>query len=73
MHLDFRLRNGRHGLVLIDDLQVHFLELPKHNQNVHSPTDATPLEKWACFFGNASQLTAEEIGQLLQEQLRDCR
>jgi len=66
LHLDFRLRNGRHDLVLTDDLQVHFLELPKYN-HVHLPAGATALEKWAYFFRNASRMTPEEIGRLLAD------
>ena len=67
MHLDFRLRNGRHGLVLTDDIQVHFLELPKYNPDVHPPIDGTPLEKWAYFFRYASQLTLDEISDCLAD------
>jgi len=66
LHLDFRLRNGRHDLVLTDDLQVHFLELPKYN-HPHLPAGATALEKWAYFFRNASRMTPEEIGRLLAD------
>src|SRR5204863_9809249 len=61
LHLDFRLRNCRHGLLLTDDLQIHFLELPKYNPDVRPVTAATPLEKWAYFFRYASQLTPDEI------------
>ena len=64
MHLDFRLRDGRHGVVLTDDIQIHFLELPKYNPVSHPPIGATPLEKWAYFFRYASQMTLDEI--------RDC-
>jgi len=67
LHLDFRMRNCRHGLVLTDDIQIHFLELPKYNPEMHSVADATPLEKWAYFFRFASQLTPEEIGGQLAD------
>jgi predicted transposase/invertase (TIGR01784 family) len=65
LHLDFRLVNRRHGLVLTDDLQIHFLELPKYNPGIHPVADASPLEKWAYFFRYASQLTPEEIRERL--------
>ncbi len=67
LHLDFRLLNRRHGLVLTDDIQVHFLELPKYNPEAHPVTDASPLEKWAYFFRYASQLTPDEIGGRLAD------
>ena len=67
LHLDFRLRNGRHDLVLTDDLQIHFLELPKYNNNVGLLAGATGVEKWAWFFRNAPHMTQEEIGRLLAE------
>jgi predicted transposase/invertase (TIGR01784 family) len=62
LHLDFRLRNSRHQLVLTDDIQIHFLELPKYNRDRQPVAAAGPLEKWAYFFRYASQLTPVEIG-----------
>ena len=67
LHLDFRLQNCRHGLVLTDDLQVHFLELPKYNSEARPVANATPLEKWAYFFRFASQLTPDEISGRLAD------
>jgi predicted transposase/invertase (TIGR01784 family) len=67
LHLNFRLRNCRHELVLTDDVQVHFLELPKYNPSVHPVIGATPLEKWAYFFRYASQLTPDEISGRLTD------
>ena len=68
LHLDFRLRNCRHDLALTDDIQVHFLELPKYNPSAHSVIDATPLEKWVYLFRFASQLTPEEIAGRLADK-----
>ncbi|MBS0262966.1 MAG: Rpn family recombination-promoting nuclease/putative transposase [Planctomycetes bacterium] len=66
LHLDFRLRNGRHNLVLTDDLQIHILELPKYNLRTTPPQNARPLEKWVYFLRYAKNLTPEEIiGQLV--------
>jgi predicted transposase/invertase (TIGR01784 family) len=67
LHLDFRLRNDRHGLVLSDDIQVHFLELPKYNPDRPPVTDAPRLEKWAYFFRYAPQLTPDEIRERLTD------
>jgi len=67
MHLDFRLRNSRHDLVLTDDIQVHFIELPKYNPDVLSVINATPLEKWAYFFRFAAQMTPDEIRRQLAD------
>ena len=67
LHLDFQMRNGRHGLVLTDDIQVHFLELPKYNREAQPVGDAAPLEKWAYFFRFAAQLTRDEIGGRLTD------
>ena len=67
LHLDFRMQNARHGLVLTDDLQVHLLELPKYNSDAQSVVQATPLEKWAYFFRNAAQLTPSEIAARLTD------
>ena len=67
LHLDFRLRDGRHGLVLTDDIQVHFLELPKYNRDVRPLTDASPLEKWVYFFRYAAQLTPDEVRRILAD------
>ena len=65
MHLDFRLRSGSHDLVLTDDLQVHFLELPKYNPTKPPPQDASPLEKWAYFLRYGKDLTPDEIREFL--------
>ena len=67
LHFDFRMRNGRHDLVLTDDLQVHFLELPKYNRGVRPLTAASPVEKWAHLFRYGSEMTSEEIARLLVE------
>ena len=65
MHLDFRLRSGSHDLVLTDDLQVHFLELPKYNPMKPPPQDASPLKKWAYFLRYGKDLTPDEIREFL--------
>ena len=65
MHLDFRLQNAKHGLLLTDDLQVHLLELPKYNCGGGDFASRTPLEKWAYFFRFAERLSPEEIARHL--------
>jgi predicted transposase/invertase (TIGR01784 family) len=64
-HLDFRLRDLRHGLVLTDHLQVHLLELPKYNPGDGDLSDATPLEQWLYFFRFASELSLTELTERL--------
>lgn len=66
-HLDFQLRESRHGLVLSDHLQVHLLELPKYNPTEEDLAVASPLEKWLYFFRFASDLSLEEIDARLSD------
>jgi predicted transposase/invertase (TIGR01784 family) len=67
LHVDFRLRNCRHDLVLTDDIQVHFVELLKYNLLEPLPKTCTPLEKWAHFLRRAENLTLQQIGDLFCE------
>lgn len=64
-HLDFRLRDSRHGLSLTDHLQVHLLELPKYNPGNGDLADATPLEQWLYFFRFASEMSLTELTETL--------
>ena len=68
-HLDFRLRDSRHGVLLSDDLQVHLLELPKYNPESEDLSSASPLEKWLYFFRFAADLSPQEIGQRLSDSI----
>jgi predicted transposase/invertase (TIGR01784 family) len=64
-HLDFRLRDARHGLQLTDHLQVHLLELPKYNPGDGDLSAATALEQWLYFFRFASELSLSEVVERL--------
>ncbi len=65
VHLDFRLRDGRHGRVLTNDLQVHTIELPKYECPAHNERISDPLDEWVYFFRFAASSTAEEIAARL--------
>lgn len=66
LHLDFRLRTTA-GLDLTDCLQVHLLELPKYAPPRDNGKITDPLEKWAYFFCQANESTAEELKQRLAD------
>jgi predicted transposase/invertase (TIGR01784 family) len=66
-HLDFQLRESRHGLILSDHLQVHLLELPKYNPVEENLQNASPLEKWLYFFRFAADLSVDEIAARLSD------
>ena len=66
-HLAFQLREGRHGLVLSDHLQVHLLELPKYNPVEDALRSASALEKWLYFFRFAADLSSDEIEARLSD------
>ena len=67
LHLDFRLREAD-GLILTDDLQIHFLELPKLRVTEQNVYHATPTERWAYFLRNAEQLTPNDITRLFPDR-----
>ncbi len=67
LHLDFRLREES-GVMLTDNLQIHFLELSKLKVTAHNVYHATPAERWAFFLRNAEQLTPTDIGQLFPDK-----
>ena len=45
VHLDFRLRNQKHGLTLTDHLQIHLLELPKYTPPSDNREITDPIEQ----------------------------
>ncbi|MDT7985618.1 Rpn family recombination-promoting nuclease/putative transposase [Clostridium perfringens] len=58
-HSVFRLREDEKGFVLTDDLEIHFLELPKVS-GVHQET-SDMLVKWMLFFKAESKKKLEEL------------
>jgi len=67
LHLDFRLRE-KSGVMLTDNLQIHFLELSKLQVTAQNVYHASPTERWAYFLRNAEQLTQSEVRQLIPEE-----
>jgi predicted transposase/invertase (TIGR01784 family) len=68
-HLNFQLRDSRHGLTLSDHLQVHLLELPKYNPVGDRLVGATELEKWLYFFRFAADLSLDDIKERLSDNI----
>lgn len=64
-HTRFVLHDAKHKLDLIDDLQVHLVELPKYNVQADSISQATAMEQWAFFLKQADQCDAEALRTLL--------
>jgi predicted transposase/invertase (TIGR01784 family) len=67
LHLDFRLMNEKHRLMLTDHLQIHLLELPKYAPFEHNEVVSDPIEQWCYFFLRADELTAGEIVRNLRD------
>lgn len=65
MHLDFRLRERRHGLSLTDDLQIHTIELPKYRPPGENEAITNAIEQWAYFLRFASTSTAADLSSRL--------
>jgi len=58
-HHTFRLREDETGELLNEDLEIHFLELPKITKLKRRPQDA--LEEWLMYFNNLEGKEMEEI------------
>lgn len=58
-HHTFRLREDETGESLNEDLEIHFLELPKITKLKRRPQDA--LEEWLMYFNNLEGEEMEEI------------
>ena len=67
LHLDFRLRE-KAGVILTDNLQIHFLELSKLQVTAQNVYHSSPVERWAYFLRNAEQLTPIEVSQLIPDE-----
>ncbi len=61
LHLDFRMRSQSPDLELANVLQIHLLELPKYAPPSDNGNVTNPIEKWAFFFQQAVNLTAEQL------------
>lgn len=59
-HSVFRLREDKEGFVLTDDLEIHFLELPKLEDVQQETSDL--LVKWLLFLKAESQTKLEVLG-----------
>ena len=68
LHLDFRLRDCRHGETLTDDLQIHTIELPKYDGPADNEKISDPFDEWLYFLRFASTSTAEELTARLADQ-----
>jgi len=60
-HSVFTLRRQEDGYRLIEDLELHFLELPKMRALKRLPR--TPLEKWLFYLNNAEGETMDQIAK----------
>jgi predicted transposase/invertase (TIGR01784 family) len=58
-HNIFHLREGETGHILLDDIEIHFLELPKMRRLKLS--QPTKLEKWLMYLNNVSGEEMEDI------------
>ena len=58
-HHTFRLREDETGELLNEDLEIHFLELPKVTKLKRRPHDS--LEEWLMYFNNLEGEEMEEI------------
>lgn len=58
-HSVFRLLEGTEGFVLTDDLEIHFLELPKLGAEQQETSDL--LVKWLLFLKAESETKLEEL------------
>lgn len=58
-HSVFRLREENERFVLTDDLEIHFLELPKLGERQHETSDL--LVKWLLFLKAESEAKLEEL------------
>jgi hypothetical protein len=66
-HTRFRLCSLEHQLVLTDQLEVHFLELPKYRGQAAMLPEARPVEKWAYFLRHADELDISQINRLFRD------
>ena len=57
----FSLRRQGDGYRLLEDMEFHFLELPKMRALKRSPR--TPLEKWLYYLSNAEGETMDQIAE----------
>lgn len=60
-HLDFRLRDVRHDLLLCDSLQIHLLQLPKYNPQGVNLAESSSLIHWLDFLRLPRDMSVEEI------------
>ena len=58
-HLQFELRERRHGVLFTDQLGVHILELPKFTKPASELV--TPLDRWLYFLCHGEQLDPEVL------------
>jgi predicted transposase/invertase (TIGR01784 family) len=66
LHFDFRMRE-RFALTLIEDFQIHLIELPKSTTTVHNVRSSNSLQRWAFFLARAHEIDADELRRLLPE------
>lgn len=59
-HNIFHLREDRTGIALIDDIELHFLELSKLNDNA-VPMEGSGLVNWLLFLKSANKLNWEVL------------
>ncbi len=58
-HLEFELRERRHGLLFTDHLALHILELPKFTKPASEL--ATPLDRWLYFLRYGQDLDTDAL------------
>lgn len=66
-HLCFRLLETRHGIALGDDLEFHFLELPKFQKGEEEL--GASLEVWLYFLRHAEKMDKDNLAPVLRDSL----
>lgn len=68
-HQAFAMRDCRSGIELSDHLRVHTLELPKCQVQAHNLKQASALDQWMYFLGNAHYMTVGEVADLFGDAI----
>jgi len=66
-HSRFMLFDRGNDVLLTDQLQLHFVELPKYNSEEASLGRAADFERWVFFLGRAAEYDPDSLVRLLPE------
>ena len=65
LHHQFQLVDRESGMVLVDSIEIHTVELAKYNEVLSEVGGASVLEQWAYWIKNAGEHSVEELRELL--------